>query len=121
MDDFLFYFLSGMLGEKMMRKIATHPYGFLFLWLIGFFLLNIIILIFLVVLGMISFFKVGISENQTLASAILSFTHDLFYFFFVMIQPWGLLFSLGMGLLLAIGYRIHYKKNMSQLKKDNSE
>ena len=121
MGDFLFYFLSGMLGEELMRKLATRPYGFLVLWLIGFVLLNILILIFLFVLGVISFVKVGIPENQTLASTIISFTYDLFYFFFVMIQPWGLLFSLGVGLLLAVGYRAHYKETMSQFRKDNDE
>ncbi len=104
-----------------MRKLATRPYGFLILWMMGFFLLNILILIFLFVLGAVSFIKIGISENQTLASVVTSFIHDLFYFFFVMIQPWGLLFSLGVGLLLAIGYRAHYKENMSQFKKEDGE
>lgn len=110
MDDFLSYFLGGMFGAKLMSKIATRPYGFWLLWLIGFVLMNIIILIFLSLLGMISFFKVGIPENQTLISALMSFVYDLLYFFFVMIQPWGLMFSLVMGSLFAIGYRVQQKE-----------
>jgi len=57
MDDFITYFLAGMLGEELIYKIATHPFVFMFLWMIGFVLVNIFFLLLFIAFGLISFLK----------------------------------------------------------------
>ena len=114
MDDFLFYFLAGMFGEELLRKIATRPFGFWVLWLMGFILVSIFALIFLFSLALLGLFKAGIPSEQSLFSTLLFIVRDVLVFFLVMMQPWAALFSSVMGLLFAIGYRWHYRNNSNQ-------
>ena len=108
MNEFLTYFLAGMLGEEMLRKIATRPFGFWVLWLIGFILVSIIFLLFMFSLAFFSFFKVGLQPEESLSSI----AYAGLVFFFVTIQPWAGLFFLGMGLLFALSYHWHYRNRL---------
>ena len=117
MDDFLSYFLAGMFGEELLRKIATRPYGFMILWLMGFILANLFFIILLISLASLTAFKQGISPDISL----LSFARDFLVFFFVTIQPWAALCALGMGLLFAIGYRWHYRDNLRDKQENKTK
>ena len=113
MDDFLTYFLAGMLGEELLRKIATRPFGFWVLWLIGFLFVNILLFLLLFFLAFLSFLKAGIQPEESLFSII----REGLSFFFVTIQPWATLVALGGGILLAISYRSHYLDKHSDTQK----
>ena len=117
MGDFVFYFLAGMFGEELMRKIATRRYGVFVLWFIGFVLINVCIFMFLVLLFIVSFVKVGALPGLSLLSSIMSGLRDLLSFFFVTMQPEAVIFSLGMGFLFALGYLWHYRKNSNGMRK----
>ncbi len=117
MDDFITYFLAGMFGEELIRKMATRPFGFMYLWLIGFILVNICIILLLIAIGLTGLFKVGIAQDETILSTLFSFIRDLSNFFFIMIQPWGAIAASGFGLLFALSYYGHYRNHARQLKK----
>ena len=117
MDDFIFYFLAGMFGEELMRKIATRRYGIFILGFVGFVLINVFIFIFLVLLFIVSFVKEGALPGLSLLSSIMSGLRDLLLFFFVTMQPEAVIFSLGMGFVFALGYLWYYRNNANRLKK----
>ena len=121
MDDFLSYFLAGMFGEELLRKIATRPFGFWVLWLMGFILVSIFALIFLFSLALLGLFKAGIPSEQSLFSTLLFIVRDVLVFFLVMMQPWAALFSSVMGLLFAIGYRLHYRNNLRDKQENKTK
>ncbi len=111
MDDLFTYFLFGMFGEEVLRKLATRPYGFVFLWLLGFILANIFVVVVLLTLGSLSLFSEGVSPDETVATTVVHFFSSLGQFFFVVMQPWGIIFSATVGLLFSMGYRWHYRHN----------
>ena len=114
MDEFLLYFLGGMFGAELIRKIATRPYGFLVLWLMSFILVNILAVIFVLSLGFLALFKVGIAAGQSLFSTMLLIIRDWLVFFFVMMQPWAALFCLGVSFLFALSYYGHYRLSLRE-------
>jgi len=114
MEDFFFYFIAGMIGEELMHKLATRPYGFWLLWLIGVGVMNLLIFLFFIVMVVISAFKTGGDDGSGQPFSILNFAHDFLHFFFITTQPWLLLFSLAMGFLLAMAYRDAYKRRVKE-------
>ena len=117
MDDFLTYFLAGMLGEDLLRRLATKPYGFIILWFSSFLFVNLLFMLILIVFGIVTMLQVGIPEEETLIEVFLSFVKDFSYFFFVIAQPWASVASIIGGLMLTLGYRSHYKRNIADKKK----
>ena len=111
MNDFLTYFMAGMLGEELMRKIATRPYGFWVLWLVWFVLVNI----FFIILDGV-FITLGIFTDPAADDSIPRYIWESFYLTFAELQPWAVLLALGMGFLLALSYRHHYKLKISDTK-----
>ena len=116
MDDFLFYFLAGMFGEELLRKIATRPYGFMILWLMGFVLVN---LFFIILAG--SFIILGIFSDPAADQSVLRYVIDSFTLIAVDSQPWSTLLALGMGLLLAISYHAHYRDNLRDKQENKTK
>jgi len=117
MDDFITYFLAGMFGTELIRKVATRPFGFMYLWLMCFVLVNICMLLLFVVFGLIAFLKVGMVQNETILSTMFNFVRDLSYFFFVIIQPWGIITACVLGLVFAVSYHGHYRNHVREIKK----
>jgi len=111
MDDFLTYFLAGMLGEEFMRKIATRPYGFLYLWLIGF------ILTYIFFFMLLSFFIVlGVFTDPVADSGILNYVFSSYSLATVKLHPQATYLALVMGLFFAGSYRLHYRLKMREGK-----
>jgi len=115
MDDLFWYFLAGMFGEELMRKIATKPYGFWLLWVICTILVNVLIFLFIFILGVMTVVKTG-EDGSGEPFSISSFFYNFMNFSFVIIQPWEFIFSIVMGLVVAISYRISYRKKMKEQK-----
>jgi len=111
MDDFLAYFLAGMFGEEFLRKIATRPYGVMYLWLIGFVIANVF---FIILAG--SFIVLGIFTDPAADPSILRYVFDSFTLIAVESQPGATLLALVMGLMFALGYRGHYRDKSKKLK-----
>ena len=105
--------LGGMLGEELIRKIATRPFGFLVLWLAAFVLVNI----FFITLGCF-FIVLGIFTDPAAQESILRYLYDSFVLLATEIGPWMALLSLGMGFLLAISYWFHFRNN-AKLKSES--
>ena len=120
-DEFLLYFLGGMFGAELIRKIATRPYGFLVLWLMSFILVNILAVIFVLSLGFLTLFEVGIAAGQSLFSTILLIIREGLVFFFVMMQPWAALFCLGVSFLLAFSYYGHYHNSLRESQESKTK
>ena len=103
MDDFLAYFLAGMFGDELMRKIATRPYGVVYLWLIGFILVYVY---FIILVGVVIAF--AIFTDPAADDSIFHFIVDGFALMAVESQPWSTLLALVGGLMFALAYRGHY-------------
>jgi len=112
MDDFLTYFLAGMLGEEFMRKMATRPYGFLYLWLIGFILTYIL---FFMVLSFLII--IWIFTDPAADSGILSYVFSIYSLVAIDSQPGATYFALCIGLMFSLGYRFHYLDKQRGKKK----
>ena len=111
MEDFLLYFMAGMLGEEFVRRLATRPRGFLWLWGMAAITTNLLVFIFILGLGVIGLIRSGRDGGSGHPFSLSVFFHDLMVFFFFMIQPWELGLSLITGLAFAISYRQHYRRN----------
>ena len=104
MDDFLFYFLAGMFGEELVRRLATKKVYFPLLWLAC----TIIVGIIFTTLTLMLFVTGIFSDHPPPAQGFIGHAKDFMHFHFVMIQPWAFLFYSGMGFMLALSYRAHY-------------
>lgn len=100
--------LAGMLGEDLMRKIATRPFGFWVLWGIGFLLMNILFIALIVSLYLFSLFS-----GEVMGDPLLEFIYGPY----MMLQPGMTLVPLGLGFMFALGYRGHYRKNSGQYRR----
>ena len=112
MDDFLTYFLAGMLGEELLRKIATRPFGFWVLWAIGF---TLIILFFTLLISVVVI--AGIFTDPAAEESVLRYVLDCFALVVREFKLWPVLAALGGGILLAISYRSHYLDKHSDTQK----
>jgi len=114
MEDFFLYFIAGMIGEELMNKLATRPYGFWILWLIGLAVTSLVIFLLIVAHVITSIILTGGYDGPMNSFSIFDVFHFIFYSFFVSVQPWALLISLVMGFLFAMAYRDAYKNKLKE-------
>ena len=102
-DDHLVYFLSGILGEELVRRLATKKVYFPLLWL----LCSVFVGVVFMVLTLILFIS-DLYFDRAPDQSFIEHVRDFVNFHFILTQPWASLLYGGLGLMLAMAYRWHY-------------
>ncbi len=117
MDEFLLYFLGGMFGAELIKKIATRPYGFLVLWLMSFILVSVFFIIMFS-----SVIIVGIFTDPAAEQSLMQYLLDSVALLYLkIILPWGILFCLGVSFLFALSYYGHYRIHLQEALEDKKK